>query len=75
MAEVELHAFHVRLAEEGARGGLVVEEESFEAAAVAFLEREAPTAGETAVVIVCDDETGHERCFRIDLASGETEPC
>jgi hypothetical protein len=75
MAETEMHAFHVRLSDGGAHSGLVVEEASFEAAAIAFLEREAPADGPEARVVVCDAETGHERCFRIDLASGEASPC
>jgi hypothetical protein len=75
MAEIEMRAFHVRLRDLDGRGGIVVEEASFEAAAVAFLEREAPADGEEAVVIVWDAETGHERCFRIDLASGAAAPC
>jgi hypothetical protein len=75
MAEIEIRAFHVRLLAETAHGGLVVEEASFEAAAIAFLEREAPADADEARVLVCDAETGHERCFRIDLASGAAEPC
>ncbi len=70
-----MRAFHVRLSDDADRSGVVVRETSFEAAAIAFLEREAPTEGETAVVIVCDDETGHERCFRIDLSTGAAGPC
>ena len=71
---MELRAFHVRFVEESVRSGLVVQETSFEAAALAFLERDAP-AGEAALaVVVCEAETGHERCFRIDLANG-VEDC
>lgn len=64
---VQLRAFHVRFTEESVRGGLVVEEASFEAAALAFLERDAPAGEAVASVVVCESETGHERCFRIDL--------
>jgi hypothetical protein len=69
-----LRAFHVRLVAESAHSGLVVREASFEAAALAFLERDAPAGGAEAAVIVCEAETGHERCFRIDLASGAARP-
>jgi hypothetical protein len=75
MAEIEIRVFHVRLGAAEGRGGLVVEEASFEAAAIAFLEREAPQEEDDAVVIVCDAETGHEHCFRIDLSSGAARPC
>jgi hypothetical protein len=69
MAEIGLRAFHVALREPPGRG-LVVQEASFEAAAIAFLERETAAEAEAAVVVVCDAETGHERCLRIDLATG-----
>ena len=75
MTELQISAFHVRFSEDGERRGLVVEAASFEAAAVAFLEREAPADGGDAVLIVCEAETGHEHCFRIDLAMGVTTPC
>ena len=75
MAESEIREFHVRLIAETAHAGLVVEEASFEAAAIAFLEREAPADQAEARVVVCEADTGHERCFRIDLATGAAEPC
>jgi hypothetical protein len=53
-----------------------LEEVSFEAAAVAYLEDlHAPGETEEVSVIVRDLASGHEHCFRIDLASGETAPC
>jgi len=56
-----------------------VEETSFEAAAVAYLERFdlAAAAGDAHAlqVIVHDTGTGHEHCFRLDLETGETTPC
>jgi hypothetical protein len=71
---MELRTFHVRFVEESVRSGLVVQETSFETAALAFLERDAP-AGEAALaVVVCEMETGHERCFRIDLAIEAARP-
>jgi hypothetical protein len=73
MPEPELRAFHVRLREAGAHGGLVVREPSFEAAVLAFAE--AWTPHDQLAVIVCEVETGHERCFRLDLGAGQAAPC
>jgi hypothetical protein len=55
----------------------LLEEVSFEAAAVAYVEDFHLTIGNEAEisVIVREVGTGHEHCFRIDLASGETAPC
>jgi hypothetical protein len=55
----------------------LLEEASFEAAAVAFVDDFHPPLGdEHAIsVIVREVETGHEHCFRIDLDTGETLPC
>ncbi len=56
----------------------VLEELSFEAAAVAYVEDFSPPveSDEREIsVIVRDLGTGHEHCFRIDLDSGETAPC
>jgi hypothetical protein len=53
-----------------------LEEASFEAAAVAYVED--LTAGVAAAeisVVVRDLHSGHEHCFRIDLETGETAPC
>jgi hypothetical protein len=54
-----------------------LEEASFEAAAMAYVEGGHPAVDdhEQVAVIVRDLEDGHERCFRIDLDSGETAPC
>ena len=55
----------------------IVEEASFEAAAIAYVEDFHPPAdalGEIQVV-VCDLASGHEHCFRIDLGGGEPQPC
>jgi len=56
-----------------------VEETSFEAAAVAYLELfdlMAPIDDQvTFRVIVHDVETGREHCFKLDLDTGETVPC
>jgi hypothetical protein len=55
----------------------LLEEVSFEAAAVAYVEDFHLTIGDEneISVIVREIGTGHEHCFRIDLASGETAPC
>ena len=58
-----------------ARG--IVQEASFEAAAVAYAEDLHVPAddGDDVSLIVRDLETGHEHCFTVDLASGETAAC
>jgi hypothetical protein len=55
----------------------VVEEGSFEAAAVAYLEDFHLEVGDEPEVrvIVHDLDSGHEHCFTVDLDSGATEPC
>jgi hypothetical protein len=57
----------------------LVEEASFEAAAVAYLEDfdlSAPIDDDQEFrVIVHEIGTGHEHCFRLDLDTGETTPC
>jgi hypothetical protein len=57
----------------------LVEEASFEAAAIAYLEDfdlSTPIEDDHEIrVIVHDVATGHEHCFRVDLDSGETAPC
>ena len=55
----------------------ILEEVSFEAAAVAYVEDfHPPITEDTEVsIIVREVGTGHEHCFRINLESGETAPC
>ena len=55
----------------------LVEEASFEAAAVAYVEDFHPAVDENneVSVIVRDLDDGREHCFRIDLDSGDTQPC
>lgn len=62
-----LHGHHARS----------LDEPSPEAAAVAYIEDFAhdPDADEAVAVIVRDDDTGREQCFRVDLETGETRPC
>ncbi|HEX4096974.1 MAG TPA: DUF5961 family protein [Caulobacteraceae bacterium] len=54
-----------------------LDEASFEAAAVAYVEdlHELPGDGAPISVVVLEIETGHEHCFRIDLETGDTAPC
>lgn len=69
--------FMVHAAHEGPHHSHRVEEASFEAAAVAFVERWSPAVdadGEVSVVVV-DQESGRQHCFRIDADTGETGPC
>ncbi|HZZ89828.1 MAG TPA: DUF5961 family protein [Caulobacteraceae bacterium] len=67
--------YHVRLAEH-VHGGRIVAEASFEAAGVAFAEDWSHAEPDAEIrVIVRDEDSGEERCYRIDLADGETAPC
>jgi len=69
--------FSVRARHLDAHHGRLVSEATFEAAAVAYVEDFPPAAPAQAdiSVIVRDLESGHEHCFRLDLATGETAPC
>lgn len=55
----------------------IVDENSFEAAAVAYVEDFHPplTEEHEISVIVREVTTGHQHCFRIDLDTGDTSPC
>ena len=55
----------------------LVDEPSFEAAAIAYVEDFHPPATEENEirVIVREVATGHQHCFRIDLETGDTSPC
>ena len=52
----------------------LVEDKTFEAAALQFAE-DHHGDGEIVSVIVEDCESGERQCFRIDLDSGEAGPC
>jgi hypothetical protein len=54
-----------------------LQERSFEAAAVAYVEalHDLPGDGEAISVIVREVDTGLEHCFRIDMDSGDTSAC
>jgi hypothetical protein len=69
--QFSVHARHV-----DAHHARVLEESSFEAAAVAYVEDLHALGDEHEIsVIVRDMGTGHAHCFRIDLDTGESEPC
>jgi hypothetical protein len=55
----------------------LVEEGSFEAAAVAYVEDFHPPVGDDneISIIVREVGTGHQHCFSIDLESGNASPC
>ena len=74
MAETE-QSYVVHLRPEGGRRR--VAGTSFEDAAAAYLEACHPPAGGDGEVslIVRDEASGCEQCFRIELATGRTESC
>ena len=76
-AAVEVRTFRVHARHIDAHHARTLQEPSFEAAAVAYVEdlHDLPGDGEEISVIVREVESGHEHCFRIDLESGETSPC
>ena len=67
-----VHARHV-----DAHHARVLEERSFEAAAVAYVEDFSPPVSDDREisVIVRDLGSGHQHCFRIDLDTGDAAPC
>lgn len=67
-----VHARHV-----DSHHARILEEKSFEAAAVAYVEDFHPAVDQDneVSVIVRDVDSGHQHCFKIDLDSGETAPC
>lgn len=62
-----LHGHHAR----------PLDEPSAEAAALAYVEDFAhdPDEDDTIAVIVRDETTGREQCFRVDLDTSATKPC
>lgn len=76
-ASPETRSFRVHARHDDRHHGHVVQENSFEAAAVAFLEDypHAPDQDHEVSVIVEDVASGHQHCFRIDLDTGEAAPC
>ena len=76
-APAQVRTFRVHARHIDPHHARTVQEPSFEAAAVAYVEdlHELPGDGEEISVIVLEVDSGHEHCFRIDLESGETSPC
>ncbi len=69
--------FCAHAAHDGPPGRRIIEEAGFEAAALAFVETWHPPAdmrGEVSV-IVTDQDSGKQQCFRIDLETGEAGAC
>ena len=76
-ATSETRSFRVHARHVDAHHARTLQEASFEAAAVAYVEdlHEVPGDGEEISVVVLELDSGHEHCFRIDLETGETAPC
>jgi hypothetical protein len=77
MTPQETRSFSVHARHIDAHHARTVEESSFEAAAVAYVEDfHPPVTDEPDIsVIVRDVASGHEHCFRIDLETGDAAPC
>ena len=76
-ANPKLRRFRVHAGHHDRHHAVFVDEASFEAAVVAFVE-DHPQSAETADamrVIVHDVANGHEHCFLVDLSTGETSSC
>ena len=73
----ETRQFSVHARHMGGHHARLLEEASFEAAAVAYVEDFHPPVGEDNEinVIVREVATGREHCFRIDLEAGSAAPC
>jgi len=73
----ETRTFSVRARHLDRHHARILEDVSFEAAAVTYVEDLHPpmTDEHEISVIVREVGTDHEHCFRIDLVSGETAPC
>jgi hypothetical protein len=68
-----VHARHV-----DSHHARIIQETTFEAAAIAYVENYNLPMGtglHELSVVVRELVTGHEHCFKIDLDSGETAPC
>jgi hypothetical protein len=73
----EIRRFSVHARHVDPHHARVLEENSFEAAAVAYIEHfSSPVSDDHEIsVIVRDLDSGHQHCFRIDLDTGDTAPC
>ncbi|HEY2752191.1 DUF5961 family protein [Phenylobacterium sp.] len=72
----EFRSFSVHARHIDAHHARVVEEASFEAAAVAYVEdlHDLPADDEIRI-IVREVASGHEHCFVVDLHTGDAAPC
>jgi hypothetical protein len=70
-------SFHVHARHLDRHKARVINEPTFEAAAIAYIEDLPTMLGEKLEisVVVHDMESGHEHCFRVDLGTGDTKPC
>jgi hypothetical protein len=73
----EQRPFRVRARHEDEHHGRVVIEDTFEAAAIAYVEHLPHASGDPSQisVVVQDLQSGHEHCFRIALDGGDAAPC
>ena len=73
----EIRRFSVHARHVDSHHARVLEENSFEAAAVAYVEHFSLSVGDDheVSVIVRDLDSGHQHCFRIDLDTGDTALC
>lgn len=74
---IETHRYLVHPRDLEGAAVRVLEEVSFEAAAVAYAEDFGYVTDQAheLKLIVLDLDSGHEHCFLIDLDTGETGPC
>ena len=73
--EQRLHRYSVHARHAGHHRARVLEEASFEAAAVAYAEDLAEAPGGEISLVVRDLADGREHCFTIDLDTGDAAPC
>ncbi len=73
---VNTHRFSVHARHVDRHHARTLEERSFEAAAVAYVEDLHILGDEHEIsIIVRDIDSGHEHCFRVNLDSGDTSAC
>ena len=77
MPTAEVRQFRVHAHHDSGHRARVVAEPTFEAAALAYVEEWPHAIDDSSEVriIVRDLQDGHERCFTIDLETGETGAC
>ena len=69
------HRFSAHVRNDGAHvRSFLAEADSFIDAAVCFAETLPAPEGEISIVVT-DCDTGRERCFSVDLATGEVDSC